>query len=141
MAGSVNVVTIVGRVGKDPDLRKMPNGDAVANISVATSETWKDRESGERKEKTEWHKCSIMNPALAKIVGDYVKKGSLIYVSGSLQTRKWQDQSGQDKFSTEIVVGRFKGDIQILEGRKEDSAPKNDGGSSYADDIDDNVPF
>lgn len=123
MAGSVNKVIIVGNLGRDPEIRSMPNGDRVANLSVATSESWKDKSSGERKEKTEWHRVTIFNDNIVKVVESYVKKGSTVYIEGSLQTRKWTDQQGVEKYSTEIVVSRFKGELTMLGGRS-------DGGST-----------
>lgn len=117
MAGSVNKVIIVGNLGRDPEIRSMPNGDRVANLSVATSETWKDKASGERKEKTEWHRVTIFNDNIVKVVESYVKKGSTVYIEGALQTRKWTDQSGVEKYSTEIVVSRFKGELTMLGGK------------------------
>ena len=108
MAGSVNKVIIVGALGKDPDQRQMGNG-SVVSLSVATSENWKDKATGERKEKTEWHRVSIFNEHLIKVAMNYLKKGSQVYLEGQLQTRKWTDQSGQEKYSTEIVLAKFKG--------------------------------
>ena len=119
MAGSVNKVIVVGNLGRDPEIRAMPNGDRVANLSVATSETWKDKSSGERKEKTEWHRVTIFNDNIVKVVEQYVKKGSTVYIEGQLQTRKWTDQQGVEKYSTEIVISRFKGELTMLGGRSE----------------------
>jgi single-strand DNA-binding protein len=130
MSGSVNKVILVGNVGKDPEIRRMTNGDAVATFSIATSETWKDKASGERKEKTEWHRICCFNEGLNKIIESYVKKGSKIYVEGSLQTRKWTDKDGAEKYSTEIVLQRFGGSLVLLDGRA--SAPAS-GGPSEAD--------
>ena len=107
MAGSVNKVILVGNLGRDPEIRSMPNGDRIANLSIATSETWRDKSTGERKEKTEWHRVVIFNDNIVKVVENYVKKGSTVYVEGALQTRKWTDQQGVEKYSTEIVVSRF----------------------------------
>ncbi|MFW8695438.1 single-stranded DNA-binding protein, partial [Mesorhizobium japonicum] len=107
MAGSVNKVILVGNLGCDPEIRSMPNGDRIANLSIATSETWRDKSSGERKEKTEWHRVVIFNDNIVKVVENYVKKGSTVYIEGALQTRKWTDQQGVEKYSTEIVVSRF----------------------------------
>ena len=109
MAGSVNKVILVGNLGRDPEIRSMPNGDRIANLSIATSETWRDKSSGERKEKTEWHRVVIFNDNIVKVVENYVKKGSTVYIEGALHTRKWTDQQGVEKYSTEIVVSRFKG--------------------------------
>lgn len=119
MAGSVNKVIVVGNLGRDPEIRAMPNGDRVANLSIATSETWKDKSSGERKEKTEWHRVTIFNDNIVKVVEQYVKKGSTVYIEGALQTRKWTDQQGVEKYSTEIVVSRFKGELTMLGRRSE----------------------
>lgn len=119
MAGSVNKVILVGNLGRDPDIRSMQDGNKVVNLSVATSESWRDRNSGERKEKTEWHRVVIFNENLAKVAEQYLRKGSKIYVEGQLQTRKWTDQSGVEKYSTEIVLQRFRGELQMLDGRNE----------------------
>lgn len=119
MAGSVNKVIIVGNLGRDPEIRSMPNGDRIANMSIATSETWKDKSSGERKEKTEWHRVSIFNDNIVKVVESYVKKGSTVYIEGQLQTRKWTDKDGVEKYTTEIIVGRFNGVLTMLGGKSE----------------------
>ncbi|MCW8866156.1 MAG: single-stranded DNA-binding protein, partial [Colwellia sp.] len=115
MAG-VNKVIIVGNLGKDPEVRFMPNGGAVANITVATSDTWKDKQTGEQKEKTEWHRV-VMFGKLAEIAGEYLKKGSKVYLEGQLQTRKWTNQQGQDQYTTEIVLQGFNGVMQMLDGK------------------------
>lgn len=150
MAGSVNKVIIVGNLGRDPEIRSMPNGDRVANLSVATSESWKDKSSGERKEKTEWHRVTIFNDHIVKVVEDYVKKGSTVYIEGALQTRKWTDQQGVEKYSTEIVVSRFKGELTLLGGRsdggqarQEDTAGDYNATATkdYRDLSDDDLPF
>jgi single-strand DNA-binding protein len=125
MAGSVNKVILVGNLGRDPEIRRLNNGDPVCNLSVATSESWRDKQSGERKEKTEWHRVVIFNPNLCDVAEKYLKKGAKVYLEGQLQTRKWQDQSGQDKYSTEVVIQRFRGDLQMLDSR-------GDGGGAYA---------
>jgi single-strand DNA-binding protein len=117
MAGSINKVILIGNVGKDPEIRNMQNGGKIANLTLATSETWNDKASGERKEKTEWHRVVVFNDRLVDVVERYVKKGEKIYVEGALQTRKWTDQSGQEKYTTEIVVDRFRGEITLLGGR------------------------
>ena len=117
MAGSVNKVILIGNLGRDPEIRSMPNGDRIANLSIATSEQWRDKASGERKEKTEWHRVVIFNDNIVKVVENYVKKGTTVYIEGALQTRKWTDQQGVEKYSTEIVVGRFKGELTLLGGR------------------------
>src|ERR1700704_5535647 len=120
MAGSVNKVILVGNLGKDPEIRSLgSSGDRVANLSLATSETWRDRQSGERKEKTEWHRVVIFNENLVKVAEQYLKKGSKIYVEGALQTRKWTDQAGVEKYSTEVVLQRFRGELTMLDGRGE----------------------
>ncbi|RAK68535.1 single-stranded DNA-binding protein [Phenylobacterium kunshanense] len=117
MAGSVNKVILVGNLGADPEIRALGSGDRVANLRVATSETWRDRSSGERKEKTEWHRVVIFNENLVKVAENYLRKGSKVYIEGSLQTRKWTDQSGQEKFSTEVVLQKFRGELTMLDGR------------------------
>jgi len=127
MAGSVNKVILVGNLGRDPEIRRMNNGDPVVNLSVATSENWRDKSSGERREKTEWHRVVIFNDNLAKVAENYLKKGSKVYVEGQLQTRKWTDQNGQEKYSTEVVLQRFRGELTMLDGR-------NEGGSSFGGD-------
>lgn len=119
MAGSVNKVILVGNLGADPDVKRMSSGDPVVNLSVATSETWRDKASGERKERTEWHRVVIFNDQLAKVAEQYLKKGAKVYLEGALQTRKWQDQNGQDKYTTEIVLQRYRGELQMLDGRNE----------------------
>ena len=116
----VNKVIIVGNLGQDPEVRMLPNGDAVANITVATSESWRDKTSGEQREKTEWHKVSLFGK-LAEIAGEYLKKGSQVYIEGQLQTRKWQDQQGQDRYTTEVVVQGYNGIMQMLGGRQQGS--------------------
>jgi len=127
MAGSVNKVILVGNLGRDPEIRRMNNGDPVVNLSVATSESWRDKSSGERREKTEWHRVVIFNDNLAKVAENYLKKGSKVYVEGQLQTRKWTDQNGQEKYSTEVVLQRFRGELTMLDGRNEGGS----GGGSF----------
>ena len=117
MAGSVNKVILVGNVGKDPEIRRTQDGRAIANLSLATSETWRDKNTGERKEKTEWHRVVVFNDNLCKVVEQYVRKGSKLYVEGQLQTRKWTDQSGAEKYSTEVVLQGFNGNLTMLDGR------------------------
>ena len=117
MAGSVNKVILVGNLGRDPEVRTSQDGSKIVNLSIATSETWKDRSSGERKEKTEWHRVVIFNPNLADVAERFLKKGSSVYIEGALQTRKWTDNAGVEKYSTEIVIGRFKGELTLLGGR------------------------
>ena len=117
MAGSVNKVILIGNLGKDPEIRRTQDGRPIANLSVATSESWRDKATGERKEKTEWHRVVIFNEGLCRIAEQYLKKGSKVYLEGSLQTRKWQDQSGQDKYSTEVVLQGFNSTLTMLDGR------------------------
>jgi single-strand DNA-binding protein len=122
MAGSVNKVILVGNLGRDPEVRRLNSGEPVVNLRIATSETWKDKGSGERKEKTEWHSVVIFNENLARVAEQYLKKGSKVYVEGQLQTRKWTDQQGQEKYSTEVVLQRFRGELTILDSRGGGSA-------------------
>lgn len=114
MAGSVNKVILIGNLGADPEIRSLNSGDRVANLRIATSESWKDKQSGERKEKTEWHRVVVFNENIVKVCEDYLRKGSKVYIEGSIQTRKWEDQSGQEKFSTEIVLQKFRGELTML---------------------------
>lgn len=137
MSGSVNKVILVGNVGKDPEVRRMTSGDPVVTLSIATSETWKDKATLERKEKTEWHRVVIFNEHIAKVAEQYVKKGSKVYIEGSLQTRKWTDKDGAEKYSTEIIIQKFKGELVLLnkvEG--DDTAP-----ASAGNNFDDEIPF
>lgn len=117
MAGSVNKVILIGNLGRDPEVRSFQNGGKVCNLRIATSETWKDKNTGERREKTEWHSVAIFQEGLVRIAEQYLKKGSKVYIEGQLQTRKWQDQSGQDKYSTEVVLQGFGGTLTMLDGR------------------------
>jgi single-strand DNA-binding protein len=117
MAGSVNKVILIGNLGRDPEIRSTQDGTRVANLSVATSESWRDKNSGERKERTEWHRVVIFNDRLVDIVEKYLKKGSKVYLEGALQTRKWTDNSGQERYSTEVVLQRFRGELTMLDGR------------------------
>src|SRR5205809_6644941 len=117
MAGSVNKVILVGNLGKDPEVRRMQDGRPVVNMSVATSESWRDKTSGERKEKTEWHRVVIFNEHLAKVAEQYLRKGSKVYIEGQLTNRKWTDKDGQEKNTTEIVLNRFRGELQMLDSR------------------------
>lgn len=117
MAGSVNKVILIGNLGRDPEVRQTQSGDKVVNLSLATSESWRDRASGERRERTEWHRVVIFNPNLCDVAERFLTKGSKIYVEGQLQTRKWTDQSGQEKYSTEVVLSRFRGELTMLDGR------------------------
>jgi single-strand DNA-binding protein len=130
MAGSVNKVILVGNLGRDPEVRNLPNGDKVVNLSLATSETWRDRNSGERKEKTEWHRVVIFNENIIKVAEQYLKKGSTVYVEGALQTRKWTDQAGVEKYSTEIVLQKFRGELTMLGGRDGSGGGGGGGGDS-----------
>lgn len=150
MAGSLNRVLLIGNLGSDPEVRRMQSGDAVVNLSIATSESWRDKQSGERREKTEWHRVVIFNDHLAKVAEQYLRKGMKIYLEGQLQTRKWQDQSGQDRYSTEIVLHKFRGELQMLdsrnEGDRQGSQPSQR--QSYAEasgggpvDLSDEIPF
>lgn len=166
MAGSVNKVILVGNLGADPEVRRLNSGDPVVNIRVATSETWRDKNSGERKEKTEWHNVVIFNDNLAKVAEQYLKKGMKVYVEGQLQTRKWQDQQGQDRYTTEIVLQKFRGELQMLDARGQggeggsvgyersergggrgsdfgQSGPASGGGRSggFSQELDDEIPF
>lgn len=169
MAGSVNKVILIGNLGADPEIRRTQDGRPIANLSVATSESWRDKNSGERREKTEWHRVVIFNEGLCKIAESYLKKGSKVYLEGQLQTRKWTDQSGQDKYSTEVVLQGFNGNLTMLDGRNEGgggggrdfgggseygggSAPSGGGGRGSSSgggfgggggsrDLDDDIPF
>ncbi len=130
MAGSVNKVILIGNLGRDPETRRLGNGDPVVNLRIATSESWRDKQSGERREKTEWHSVVIFNENLAKVAEQYLRKGSKVYVEGSIQTRKWQDKDGKDQYSTEIVLQKFRGELAILDGREGSSEGRSDGGST-----------
>jgi single-strand DNA-binding protein len=130
MAGSVNKVILVGNLGRDPEVRSFPNGGKVVNLRIATSETWRDKASGERKEKTEWHSVAIFNENIAKIAEQYLRKGSTVYIEGQLETRKWQDQSGADRYTTEIVLRQFRGELTLLGGR---DGGGSGGGGNYDD--------
>jgi single-strand DNA-binding protein len=127
MAGSVNKVILIGNLGKDPEIRTTQDGREIGNLTIATSETWKDKNSGERKEKTEWHRVTIFSPGLVTIAKQYLKKGSKVYIEGALQTRKWQDQAGQDRYTTEVVLQGFGSTLTMLDG-------KSGGGSSNESD-------
>jgi single-strand DNA-binding protein len=158
MAGSVNKVILVGNLGADPEIRSLNSGDRVANLRIATSETWRDRSSGERKEKTEWHRVVVFNENIVKVCENYLRKGAKVYVEGSIQTRKWTDQSGQEKYSTEIVLQKFRGELTKLDGRGGDAEQGEGGGYSggfssgprqsssgpreeFSHDLDDEIPF
>lgn len=151
MAGSVNKVILVGNLGRDPEVRSMQNGGEIVNLSVATSEQWRDRNTGERKERTEWHRVVIFNENLVRVAKDFLQKGRRVYLEGQIQTRKWQDQSGQDRYSTEVVLGRFRGDLQILDSRNTAAGDSpgdasqqqmpSSSGDSMPPDFDDDIPF
>jgi len=128
MAGSVNKVILVGNLGADPEVRSMNNGNRVVNLRLATNETWRDKSTGERREKVEWHRVVIFNDNLGKIAEQYLKKGAKVYIEGQLQTRSWQDQSGQDKYSTEVVLQQYRGELTMLDGR---SGGGDGGGGGY----------
>ncbi|WP_137134644.1 single-stranded DNA-binding protein [Rhizobium sp. FKY42] len=148
MAGSVNKVILIGNVGADPEIRRTQDGRPIANLRIATSESWRDRNSGERREKTEWHTVVVFNEGLCKVVEQYVKKGAKLYIEGALQTRKWQDQSGNDRYSTEVVLQGFNSTLTMLDGRGEGggagggygggrgSSTGGDFGGGYGDDYD-----
>ena len=163
MAGSVNKVTLIGNLGRDPEIRSLQDGNKVANLSVATSESWKDKSSGERRERTERHRVVIFNERLIDVVEKYLKKGAKVYLEGALQTRKWTDQSGAEKYTTEVVLQRFRGELVMLDGRSGGgggsegggggesgdegggysggSSPRGGGGRAPAGDLDDDIPF
>ena len=150
MAGSVNKVILVGNLGKDPEVRRMTSGEPVVNLSLATSESWRDKASGERKEKTEWHRVVIFNKNLADVAEKYLRKGSKVYVEGQLQTRKWTDKDGQEKYSTEVVLQNFRGELTMLDGRGGEGGGGGGGGGRGAseapasfqrDEMDDEIPF
>jgi len=130
MAGSVNKVILVGNVGRDPEVRRMGSGEPVCNFSLATSETWRDKATGERKERTEWHNIVIFNENLSKVAEQYVKKGSKVYIEGSLQTRKFTDKNGAERTSTEVVLQRFRGEMTLLDGRSGAGSDGDEGGGS-----------
>ena len=150
MAGSVNKVILIGNLGRDPEVRTFQNGGKVCNFSIATSETWKDRNSGERQERTNWHNIAIFNENLAQIAEQYLRKGSKVYIEGQLETRKWQDQAGNDRYTTEVVLRNFRGELTLLDGRSEnnnsnfsETASIDDESSDkvLTNDIDDEIPF
>ena len=147
MAGSVNKVILVGNLGKDPEVRRMTSGDPVVNLSIATSESWRDKASGERKEKTEWHRVVIFNKNLAEVAEKYLRKGSKVYVEGQLQTRKWTDKDGAEKYSTEVVLQNFRGELTMLDGRNGGEGGGGGRGAGEApasfqrDEMDDEIPF
>jgi single-strand DNA-binding protein len=147
MAGSVNKVILIGNLGKDPEARRLTSGDLVVNLSVATSESWKDKTSGERKEKTEWHRVTIWNENLAKVAEQYLRKGSKVYLEGQLATRKWTDKDGVEKYSTEVVLNRFRGELVMLDTKGEGGGARVSSGAGEAPasfergDMDDEIPF
>ena len=157
MSGSVNKVTLIGNLGRDPEIRAMQNGDKIVQINIATSDRWKDKNTGEQRERTEWHRVVIFNEALGKIAEQYLKKGSTVYIEGQLQTRKWTDQqSGQEKYTTEVVLQRYRGELTLLGSRPDnqvnneyqnsqidesDVQMNNNTSSSVASDLDDEIPF
>jgi single-strand DNA-binding protein len=147
MAGSVNKVILVGNLGKDPEVRRMTSGEPVVNLSVATSETWRDKTSGERKERTEWHRVVIFNENLAKVAEQYLRKGAKVYLEGALQTRKWTDKEGAERYSTEVVLQRFRGELVMLDSRGESGGARERVGASDApasfqrDEMEDEIPF
>ncbi len=128
MAGSVNKVILVGNLGADPEVRRMNSGDPVVNLRIATGESWRDKSTGERREKTEWHNVVIFNDNLAKVAENYLKKGSKVYIEGQLQTRKWQDRDGNDRYTTEVVLQRYRGELTMLDGRGEGGGDRMGGG-------------
>lgn len=131
MAGSVNKVILIGNLGRDPEIRSTQNGGKVANLSIATSESWRDRNSGERRERTEWHRVVVFSEGLIKVIESYLRKGSKVYVEGSLQTRKWTDQQGQERYSTEVVLQNFGGTLTMLDGRNEGGSGSYGGGGDF----------
>lgn len=159
MAGSVNKVILIGNLGRDPEVRRLSSGEPVVNLRLATTESWRDKSSGERRERTEWHSVVIFNENLARIAEQYLKKGSKVYLEGQLQTREWQDQQGQKRYSTEVVLQRFRGELTLLDGRDgggrgeiEDRSggdfgreverrPSSASGAGRAADLDDDIPF
>ena len=153
MAGSVNKVILVGNLGRDPETRQTQDGRPIVNMSVATSENWKDRQTGERRERTEWHRVVIFNERLAEFAQNYLQKGRKVYVEGQLQTRKWTDQSGQEKYTTEVVLGRFRGELTMLDSRADGGGGRDYGGEPAgapaaardsgpsSSDLDDDIPF
>ncbi|HRK25403.1 MAG TPA: single-stranded DNA-binding protein [Beijerinckiaceae bacterium] len=130
MAGSLNKVMLIGNLGADPEIRRLPSGGSVANLRIATSESWRDKATGERREKTEWHNVVVFNDNLVRVIEQYVKKGSKVFVEGQLQTRKYQDKSGQDRYSTEVVLQGFSGNLTLLDGRGDGARDGGDGRGS-----------
>lgn len=142
---SINKVILIGNVGKDPEIRSTQSGNKIANLSLATSESWKDKQTGERQERTEWHRVVVFGEGLVRVIENYVKKGSKLYVEGQLQTRKWQDQSGNDRYSTEVVLQAYGGTITLLDSRKDSGGGQDHGGHAAGFDsenaLDDEIPF
>lgn len=136
---SLNKVMLIGNLGRDPEVRSLPNGGRVVNLTVATSESWKDKSTGERKEKTEWHRVVIFNDRLGEIAEKYLKKGAKVYIEGALQTRKWTGTDGNERYTTEIVLSQFKGEIEFLGGSQEQSSGTNN--VKNTSDFDDDIPF
>lgn len=165
MSGSVNKVIIVGNLGRDPEVRRSQSGDPIVSLRVATSETWRDKQSGERREKSEWHSVVIFNDHIARVAEQYLRKGSKIYIEGQLQTRKWQDKDGADRYSTEIVLQKYRGELTIIDSKRDDNdsgssrpadsgrsygaakggdtsgAGYGGGGGTYSSNLDDEIPF
>jgi single-strand DNA-binding protein len=160
MAGSLNKVMLIGNLGRDPEVRKLPSGDPVVNLRIATTETWRDKATGEKRDRTEWHNVVIFNENLARVAENYLRKGTRVYVEGQLQTRKWQDKEGQDKYTTEVVLQRYRGELQILSSKSEDagfsggdrepafaggdaggSSSGGSGGARESFELDDEIPF
>ena len=156
MAGSINKVILVGNLGRDPEVRAMQDGREVCNLALATSESWKDKNTGERREKTEWHRVVLFNDGLVNVAKNYLKKGSKVYIEGSLQTRKWQDKDGIEKYSTEVVLQGYGGNLTMLDGKRDDAGGSYGGGGNYGGgassgggqraqvaeaDLDDEIPF
>ena len=148
MAGSLNKVLLIGRLGADPEIKQMVNGKSVARLSLATSQSWKDKNTGEKKEKTEWHRVVVFNEGLVNVVQQYLKKGAKVYIEGQLTTRKWKDeQSGQDKYSTEIVIQGYNSSLTMLGGGNQNSVPSQEGKQSIentsqvSENLDDDIPF
>lgn len=131
MAGSVNKVILIGNLGREPEIRHTQDGRPICNLRLATTESWRDKNTGERREKTEWHSVVLFNEGLCRVAENYLKKGSKVYVEGQLQTRKWQDQSGQDRYSTEVVVQGFGGQLTMLDGRQNSAGPQDSAQSTY----------
>lgn len=147
MSGSLNMVQIIGNLGRDPEIRTTQSGGKVCNLRVATSEAWKDRQTGERREKTEWHTVSVFNDGLVRVCEQYLRKGSKVYVCGQLQTKKWQDQSGNDRYSTDVVLQGFNSQLTMLDGKPDNGGQSQSGyggganPNSGRDDLEDGIPF